>query len=176
MTTGWPPTIRATPSTRRCPRGSSSCGGCRARSPRCGTAGRETDPARLTPRCRPGGHPWPPRPGGAFVMVAPITSLLCRGGRHDDNHTWAARPGFHDRRCSHVLAAHGPPRSWRVAVHAATVASHWWLRTSIAGEEPGGRAGAQADAVVGRPVRVRSGGGTHAAVGQRAVRLAAGTV
>ena len=38
---------------------------------------------------------------------------------------------------------------------------------------PGGRAGAEADAAVGRPVRVRAGRGAGPAVGQRPVRLAA---
>src|SRR5499427_9073779 len=60
-------------------------------------------------------------------MVAPTMSLVRRGGRNDDNHVRAAGPGFQDRGCSHALAAHYPPRSWKVAVRAATVASHRWL-------------------------------------------------
>src|SRR5512132_2332233 len=50
MTTAWPPTIRATPSTSRWPRGSWSCGACPARSRRCGSTGRGGD----RPACPPG--------------------------------------------------------------------------------------------------------------------------
>src|SRR5215467_1189155 len=63
MTTAWPPTIRATPSTSRWPRGSWSCGACPAGSRRCGSTGRAGDrpacPPGLTaarlPGCRPPG-------------------------------------------------------------------------------------------------------------------------
>src|SRR5262245_13848211 len=49
MTTGWPPTIRATPSTRGWPEGSWSCGGCPARPPRSGTSARAADRRHVAP-------------------------------------------------------------------------------------------------------------------------------
>src|SRR5580704_18027545 len=94
MTTGWPPTIRATPLTRGWPEGSWSCGACPARRPHSGSSARAAEP-----------HGRPDRPAGRLGC----TSRLGRapGARE---RWW--RPAQAEERSPVGEQEHIPTRLW----------------------------------------------------------------